>query len=128
MKLWRQVSRGLHRRDTLEEENVQRKRQVADLTLDRAMLRDALRRKWRSPLFTAKSRAIFVRPTVSASGWPAKRLASCDRASATEFGAIRRQRCATGLKELTAAHVAPGLSEGACPYSSQPFLLAKVRA
>jgi putative transposase len=48
---WKQVYAGMgvseiRRLKQLEEENAKLKRLVADLTLDKSMLQDALRKKW----------------------------------------------------------------------------------
>ena len=47
----------IRRLKQLEDENSKLKRVVADLTLDRAMLQDVLRRKWGGPPLDARSLA-----------------------------------------------------------------------
>jgi hypothetical protein len=84
----------IRRLKQLEDENA--KRLVADLTLDRAMLQDVLRRKWRGPRFGAMSRAISRRLTTSATDGPAGRRDSTDRPSATGSAAPRRRNCGCG--------------------------------
>lgn len=49
----------IRRRKQLEDENTKLKRLVADLTLDKTMLQDVLRKKWGSPFVAAKSCSIF---------------------------------------------------------------------
>lgn len=59
---WKKVCAGMgvseiRRLKQLEEENTKLERLVAELTLDKTMLQDALRRKWLSPPVAAKSSA-----------------------------------------------------------------------
>ena len=70
---WKKQFAGLgvseiRRLKQLEDENARLKKLVADLSLDKTMLQDVLRRKWLGPPFGAKSQAIFRWPTASASG------------------------------------------------------------
>jgi putative transposase len=52
----------IRRLKQLEEENRKLKQLVADLALDKIMLQDVLRRKWRSPLAAGVSWTICGRP------------------------------------------------------------------
>jgi len=98
---WKKVYAGMgvteiRRLKQLEDENAKLKRVVADLTLDKAMLQDVLRKKWRGPLSDARSCTICKRSTILASGGPAKRPAFIAPPSATSRGAIRKPSCAFG--------------------------------
>jgi len=95
---WRKVYAGMgvseiRRLKQLEEENSKLKRLVADLTLDKTMLQDALRKKWRSPSVAAKSSVITRRSSRYRSAERARPWASGGLPTDTSQGAIRPSSC-----------------------------------
>jgi hypothetical protein len=99
-----QVEEGLRRNGVaeirhlkqLEEENAKLKRLVADLTLDKSMLQDALRKKWGSPSPVAKSSGIIRVSSPYQRDGRAKRWALGGPLTATGRGAIRHWSCGYG--------------------------------
>ena len=76
---WKKVYAGMgvteiRRLKQLEDENAKLKRVVADLTLDKSMLQDVLRKKW----------------------WPARRPASIAPRSATSLAVTGKLNCVSG--------------------------------
>lgn len=77
----------------LEEENGKLKRLVADLTLDKAMLKDARRKKWCSPSVAARSSGTSRRLTPSRNAGRAGPVASDGLPTDTSRAAIRGVHC-----------------------------------
>ena len=66
----------IRRLKQLEEENIKLKRLVADLSLDKTMLQDVLRRKWRGPALGVMWSPCSGAPTRSATDGPARQWLS----------------------------------------------------
>ena len=96
----------MKRLKVLEEENVRLKRLVANLSLDKEMLQDVIRRKMQGLVEPGRSSAIGRRATRSANGEPAARFRSTDRPSDTSPAASIRpaSRCGSrsGLRPVFA--------------------------
>ncbi len=86
----------IRRLKQLEDENTKLKRLVADLTLDKTMLQDALRKKWQGPPRSARSSTISRRPTASVSGGPSVSAAQQDRRTGTDRSGTRKRRYGCG--------------------------------
>jgi len=83
----------IRRLKQLEKENAKLKRLVADLSLDKTMLQDVLRKEFCGPPCVATWRSIFGRPTRSASGGPTQPPGLNGLPSGIGQGAIRSWRC-----------------------------------
>ena len=99
---WKKVYAGMgvaeiRRLKQLEDENGKLKRLVADLSLDKEMLQDALRKSGEA--FRAPRRRGLAPPlSASASGGPFKQAASTGRPTVTDQAAIRRPLCGRGSR------------------------------
>jgi len=109
---WKKVYAGMgvteiRRLKQLEDENAKLKRVVADLTLDKAMLQDVLRKKWRGPPFVARSHVICTvydigeRRACKATGFP--RSSQCDKPRGDPQTELRMR-----LRDLAAGRVRYG--------------------
>ena len=87
---------GICRLKQLEEGNAKLKRLVADLSLGKTMLQDALRKKWQGPACGVTWWACSRAPIRSASAGPARRWGLGDRRAVAGPGVTCRQRCGCG--------------------------------